>query len=67
MTYDVNTIMKFMYKYFNGEITKYITFTSGNNVKYIVLMKQCVFDLFSNMPAKTKIYTFITFFLCVKG
>ena len=36
MTYDANTIMKFMYKYFNGEIT----FTSGNNVKDIVLMKQ---------------------------
>ena len=40
MTYDANTIMKFMYKYFNGEITIYIIFISGNNVKVIVLMKQ---------------------------
>ena len=46
MNHDVTTIMKLMYKYFNGEITKYITSTSENNIKYIILMKQCVFYLF---------------------
>ena len=66
MTYDVNTIMKFMYKYFNDKITKYIRFTSGNNVKDIVLMKQCVFFIFFLICLQRLRFILLLLFLCVK-